>query len=403
MQIGGYTKFTDFFAVSGCDPQVSNHNGTNGWSEEYKIFIGYDDLTVGLPGGKEVIVDVHKVYEISCKVEKMGEVDTKIEIEKIVENDKVEDQIVTNFFIEKFFGDVTDPSTRRIIEETIPLKPNANPDEKIQFQIWSDHPEEYVHLEQCVLKQEDDNGQTLYEEIFIRDGCIEKEWIDFFDNSATRKDSSVNSDWFNMRPLVIGCKSKWHINCTVASCKRGLKAENIDAFNEFCSVSSTCSNRSYFDSFINKPTSVRRRRRSDEEGSHVAEDHVEAVIQHPCYFVDTKTTKYCVDENDCWTLDECAVAFPDDFPEYKLSLTDNTTQEPNGDANLEEIMDKIEDILQDYIEKITLGEDDTTNRNNEDAILMKTIEDQAKKVLVASHSIEEVVEEILDSITARNQ
>ena len=389
--IDGYTKFTDFFAISGCDPEITEHQNNAGWSEEYKIFIGYNDLTVGLPGGKEVTVDVHKVYEISCKIEKMGEVDTQIEIEKTVENDEVEDQIFTNFFIEKYFGDVTDPSTRRIIEDIIPLRPNADPNEKIQFKIWSDHPEEYVHLEECVLKQEDENGHSLYEEIFVRDGCIEKDWNDFFDNSPARKDFTANSDWFNMRPLLIGCKSKWHIDCTVASCKRGLKAGNIDAFTKFCSVSSTCSNRSYFDSFINKPTSARRRRRSTEGDSSVAEDHVEAVIQHPCFFVDNEVTKYCVDENDCWTLAECAAAFPSDFPGYKRE---------SDDENLNKIMDKIEAILHEYIQEITPNVNDEKTEN---AIWMKTIEDQAKKVIVASHSIEEVIEEILASITARNQ
>ena len=91
--IDGYTKFTDFFAISGCDPEITEHQNNAGWSEEYKIFIGYDDLTVGLPGGKEVTVDVHKVYEISCKIEKMGEVDTQIEIVKTVENDRSSNRI----------------------------------------------------------------------------------------------------------------------------------------------------------------------------------------------------------------------------------------------------------------------------------------------------------------------
>ena len=57
----GFTKFTDFFSVADCEPEVTDHLGANGWVEEFKIFIGYDDLTYTLPGLQEVVVDVHKV------------------------------------------------------------------------------------------------------------------------------------------------------------------------------------------------------------------------------------------------------------------------------------------------------------------------------------------------------
>ena len=58
----GFTKFTDFFSVAGCEPEVTDHLEANGWVEEFKVFIGYDDLTYTLPGSaKEVALDVHKV------------------------------------------------------------------------------------------------------------------------------------------------------------------------------------------------------------------------------------------------------------------------------------------------------------------------------------------------------
>ena len=57
----GFTKFTDFFSVAGCEPKVTEHLEANGWVEEFKVFIGYDDLTWTLPGLQEVALDVHKV------------------------------------------------------------------------------------------------------------------------------------------------------------------------------------------------------------------------------------------------------------------------------------------------------------------------------------------------------
>ena len=32
----------------------------------------------------------------------------------------------------------------------------------------------------------------------------------------------INEYWFNRRSILIGCKSKWHIDCAIASSKRGL-------------------------------------------------------------------------------------------------------------------------------------------------------------------------------------
>ena len=57
----GFTNFTDFFSVDGCEPEVTDHLEADGWVEEFKVFIGYDDLTYTLPGLQEVALDVHKV------------------------------------------------------------------------------------------------------------------------------------------------------------------------------------------------------------------------------------------------------------------------------------------------------------------------------------------------------
>ena len=320
----------------------------------------------------------------------MGEVTDDITIQKIDANEDVEDSLKTNFFIEKYFGDVTDISTRRVITDVIPLRPDANPNEKVQFKIWSDHHEEYVHLEECELIQEDANGNVVYQQTFMRDGCVEDDWENFIDNSPIRSSPTTNEDWFNMRPLVVGCKTKWHIKCKTASCKRGLETENIDAFNAYCSVSNTCPNRSYLASFLNPPhTNVhgRKRRQAIEDVEEVDEAIVEVTVTHPCYDVDTENPKNCIGDI-CWTLAECAAAFPADYPDY----------EPDSeDAKLDEIIATIRDLFEDHIEEIQ----DAGDEDDEDGF-MNEVANQARAVLDATHTIEDVVDKLLKSIAAKN-
>ena len=345
------------------------------------------------------LINLFEVYEISCKIEKMGEVATEFDVEKNEDNKKVEDILKTNFFIEKYFGDVTDISTRKLITNTIPLGPNANPNEKVQFKIWSDHPAEYVHLEECELMREDDNGNIVYQQVFMRDGCVEADWNPFIDNSLERTDPTINEDWFNMRPLVTGCKTKWHIKCKTASCKRGLETENEQAFNAYCSMSDSCPNRSYLASFLNPPLTnvhtVSRRRRSPGDNAEdiieeaIEEAIVEAVLEHPCKIVDSENPKNCLD-GVCWTLAQCATAYPDDYPDYD--------PESDDDAQLDEIIEKIRDLFEDHIEEIK----DATEEEDDDADFMQEIADQAQSVLAATHTIEDVVEKLIQSIAARN-
>merc|ERR1712176_216237 len=319
----------------------------------------------------------------------MGEVNTDVEFKQESDNTVVEDVLKTNFFIEKYFGDVTDENDRQLIGDVIPMGPNADPDKKVQFKIWSDHSEEYVHLEECELVQEDQNGNIVYKEVFMRDGCVEKVWEHYFDNSD-RESPTINEDWFNMKPLVVGCKTKWHIKCKTASCKRGLETENEEAFNAYCSVSDLCTSRNYLSSLLNDPLSnvhtSRRRRRDTEDGS-VDEDIVESVVEHPCYFVDTITTSYCT-KDQCWTLTDCAKAFPADFPDFAPSESDE-------DAKLDEIIETIRDLFEDHIKEIT-------DEPSEEEEFMAKIADQAQLVLAATHTIEDVVDQLIATIAKRN-
>ena len=318
----------------------------------------------------------------------MGEVEDSVLFGKEASNIKTGDSLDTNCFIEKYYGDVTDVSTRKLIEnEVIIVRPDADPNEKMQFKIWCDHPEEYVHLEECELTQEDVNGNIIYQEVFMRDGCVEEAWAPFIDNSASRISPTINEDWFNMRPFVTGCKSKWHLKCITASCKRGLEALNKQAFDEHCSILSTCKNRNYLPSFLNPPSNNGRRRRNPDED--VAENSVELDFSHPCFYVDTITTTYCSSDT-CWTLAQCAAAFPAEFPELQHL---NPVDESKEDDVLDDIIETIKDLLVDHIEEIKAADE-----VDEETVFLKKVADQAKLVLAATHSIEDIVEQLIGQV-----
>ena len=59
----GFTRFLNAFSYADCAPEVIEHHKDDGWIEEKKIFIGYDDLSADLPGGQKATLDVHKVSD----------------------------------------------------------------------------------------------------------------------------------------------------------------------------------------------------------------------------------------------------------------------------------------------------------------------------------------------------
>ena len=56
----GFTIFKDFFTVAECEAEKNEYHEGDGWIEEYKIFVGYDDVVENFLG-REVITAVHKV------------------------------------------------------------------------------------------------------------------------------------------------------------------------------------------------------------------------------------------------------------------------------------------------------------------------------------------------------
>jgi len=135
-------------------------------------------------------------------------------------------------------------------------EPNSLNDQ-FQFKVSSNKTDEYVHLKSCSLSLADKE----YKQEFMQDGCIKPDWSKIFQNNDRVKED--NADWFTMRPLFIGIKSKWHIHCSVASCSTDVQHYNPDDFKRFCKAGDLCSTRYQFtvDDF--------RERRSQKIGSKV--------------------------------------------------------------------------------------------------------------------------------------
>ena len=135
-------------------------------------------------------------------------------------------------------------------------EPNSLND-RFQFKVSSNKTDEYVHLKSCSLSLAD----REYEQEFIQDGCIKPDWRKIFQNND--RGMKDNADWFTMRPLFIGIKSKWHIHCSVASCSTDAQYFNPDDFQRFCKAGDLCSSRYQF------TEDYSRERRSQKIGSKV--------------------------------------------------------------------------------------------------------------------------------------
>ena len=373
--VDGLVVFDNPFNQPDCGPKVTYHTENDSLIEERQIYLGYDDLVDYAFGAK---VDSHKIYEISCKIKKVGQVDDEIIVEQTNTIVDHHDELDTNFYIEKYFGDITDETTRRPLTDTevVPFSPNANQNDRFQFKISSDHSDEYVHLEACSIKTSDGS----FDKEFINDGCVKDEFQFYFTNGD--RNERVNEDWFNMRPILqLGtCKSTWIIDCTVSSCNRGLDQDS-KLYEDFCKPGDECADR-YTATFMSANA---RKRRSTDNVSSPAEAHVISNLVHPCYYVDEHKTRYCVDDQICWTLPQCAATFPNDFPQVPNSGTDS-----EADSELHAIMKEFEAAIQEHI-------DERMSKNQAVAHehVMESIRDNANRVLTSKQTFEDAVEEII--------
>ena len=365
--IGDFVVFDNPFNQPDCAPNVTHITSNDSLMDEYKLYLGYDDLLVA--GYK---ADSHRIYEISCKVDNTDRKHTTLTIEQGDTIDDHEDEIKTNFKIETFIGDEFGTDESNPLTGVFPFTPNADRYKRFQFKISSDHPLNYVHLETCSLSA----GSTEPTE-FINDGCVTGKFAPFFSNMA-RNSSAINEDWFYMRPILEegSCKSIWQIDCTVSSCKRGVQSA---AYEEFCNPGE-CDR--YKVDFLR--TNARKRRDTSSD-SLPAEAHVKSNIVHPCFHVDEQTPQYCVDIRTCWTLQQCAAAFPNDFPNTSFP-------EPGSESDLElhQIMEEFEAAVQEHIQK-KLTENQAVAHDH----IMASIRDNANRVLDSKQTFEDAVEEII--------
>ena len=78
----------------------------------------------------------------------------------------------------------------------------------------------------------------------VQDGCVKLDWSKIFQNND--RVMTNNADWFTMKPLFIGIKSKWHIDCSVASCNTDIQHNYPDYFEKFCKAGDRCATRYKF-------------------------------------------------------------------------------------------------------------------------------------------------------------
>ena len=97
-------------------------------------------------------------------------------------------------------------------------------------------------------------------------------------------------------------------------------------------------------------------------------------------FVDEQTTKYCVDEETCWTLEQCTTAFPNYF----------------ANSELDQIMRKFKLELQKHIDE-ALATTDSPISDAHDQI-METIRDNASRVIGAKQTFDAAVDAIIQEI-----
>ena len=184
-----------------------------------------------------------------------------------------------------------------------------------------------------------------------------------------------------MRPFLLTSYSAEELSmasfdvCTVASCKRGLEFFNYGAYEEFCKADEKCETR-YTASFMDVNA---RKRRAIGPDAPPAEDHVEMDLVHPCYYVDQETTEYCVDQNTCWTLEQCAAAFPDDFANSEVS-------------ELDQIMKDFKEAVQEHIDEVLSSTESPTNTHDQ---IMESIRENASRVVDMRQTFDDAVNEII--------
>ena len=282
---------------------VDVDNGTDGLSETKTIYVGYDDLVSDTPFGT-IFRAMGKTYEISCTIDKTGNVSDNVKTETERDDDEAEGKTGTTFKMTTTFAGVRFQFFFQLLgaklavitfinlqreydseQTTIQIRPDLPESSRFEFSISSNAPHEYVHIEECKLSLigsgKLSKSLTLYfktssdrEVTFIDSGCVSNMDIFFEMNDSTdigkywklKPDELVSSDgdeWsryiymksisgqrignhadsFFMKPLTFGCTSEWKIDCTVTSCSADLELESPEIYQKYCSAGDMCPTR----------------------------------------------------------------------------------------------------------------------------------------------------------------
>ena len=84
----------------------SDNNDTEGWTETKTIYVGYDDLFTDTAFGT-IFRAMGKTYEISCTIDKTGNVGDGVKTEGERDDDKAEGKTSTTFEMETTFAGVS--------------------------------------------------------------------------------------------------------------------------------------------------------------------------------------------------------------------------------------------------------------------------------------------------------
>ena len=84
---------------------VDVDNGTDGLSETKTIYVGYDDLVSDTPFGT-IFRAMGKTYEISCTIDKTGNVSDNVKTETERDDDEAEGKTGTTFKMTTTFAGV---------------------------------------------------------------------------------------------------------------------------------------------------------------------------------------------------------------------------------------------------------------------------------------------------------
>ena len=91
------------------------------------------------------------------------------------------------------------------------------------------------------------------------------------------------------------------------------------------------------------------------------------------------TTKYCVDQNTCWNLEQCTAAFPDDFSNSEVS-------------ELDEIMKEFKEAVQEHIDEVLSSTESPVDTNDH---IIQSIRENASRVVDMRQTFDDAIDEII--------